>query len=214
MTEEEHSPAEPLENEQQADHSGDDLSPAEGAGAETPNRAGALLRRGLRWAVAFGLVFLLGVMLTWVLRVRPQADQNLALERSLADTRNQMETLQSELEDLRGLEEDNRELRQELKTKDHHLDLLAVLVDVTRSRLALAQDQSAEAAAALEGTDARLESLQRGLEGSDAEAVAGMRDRLNLVLNELETDTFAAQGDLEILTNNLVELERRIFGSG
>lgn len=208
MTEQEHSPDEPEEREQRE-------SPAsEPAAAEEPSRAGALLRRALRWGAAFGVVFLVGVMLTWILRVRPQADRNLTLERRLGETRNEIQSLEGELENLRDLEEENQELRQELQVKDRHLDLLAVLVDVTRARLALAQDQPGEAVVSLEESDARLEALEAGLEGAQAETVSGMRDRLNLVLNEIETDTFAAQRDLEILANNLVELERALFGEG
>ncbi|MDX1600945.1 MAG: hypothetical protein R3191_05475 [Anaerolineales bacterium] len=209
MTEEEHTPAEPLEGEQQEEAAPPDQEPA-----EEPSRAGSFVRRVLRWAVAFGVVFLLGVMVTWIVRVRPQADQILSLERSMGEARSEIQSLEGELEGLRGLEQENEELLQELEVKDQHLDLLVVLVDVTRARLALAQDQPGEAAIALEDTEARLDSLQSGLEGPQADTVEGMQDRLNLVLNEIETDRFAAQRDLEILANNLVELERTLFGEG
>lgn len=207
MSEEEHTPAEPLESEQQ-----EEAAAPEAAASEETSRAGSFARQALRWAAAFGVVFLLGVMLTWIMRVRPQADRILSMERSLGEARNEIQSLQSELEDLRGLEQENQELRQELEVKDQHLDLLVVLVDVTRARLALAQDQPGEATVALEETDARLESLHSGLEGAQRQTVASMQDRLNLVLNEMETNRFAAQRDLEILANNLVELERTLFG--
>lgn len=209
MTDEEHTPAEPLESEQQEEPAAPDQE-----AIEEPSRAGSIVRRTLRWAAAFGVVFLLGVMLTWMVRVRPQADRNLSLERSLGEARNEIQSLEGELENLQGLEQENEELLQELEVKDQHLDLLVVLVDVTRARLALAQDQPGEAAVALEDSEARLESLQSGLEGPQTDTVEGMQDRLNLVLNEIETDRFAAQRDLEILANNLVELERTLFGSG
>jgi hypothetical protein len=89
---------------------------------------------------------------------------------------------------------------------------LNVLVDVTTAQLALAQDDDIAARAALTGTAARLTALESTLDGADAIAVAEMGERLQLVLEEVETDSFAARRDLEILANNLLALERVLFG--
>lgn len=210
MTDEEQTPPEPLDPDTEPTEATTQAQPEE----EGPSRFGGMMRWLLRWAVVVGVVFLLGVMATWIVRVSPQSDTIRSLSRSLDESRNQVNELQQEVETLRGLEDENEQLTQELETKDRHLDLLAVLVDVTRAQLALAEDQPGEASAELEGTDDRLASLESGLEGSEADVVSGMRDRLNLVLNELETDEFAAQRDLEILANNLVDLERTMFGDG
>lgn len=209
MTDEEQTPPEPLDPDTEPTEAATQAQPE-----EEPSRFGGMMRWLLRWAVVVGVVFLLGVMATWIVRVSPQSDTIRSLSRSLDESRNQVNELQQEVEALRGLEDENEQLTQELETKDRHLDLLAVLVDVTRAQLALAEDQPGEASVELDGTDDRLASLERGLEGSEADVVSGMRDRLNLVLNELETDEFAAQRDLEILANNLVDLERTLFGDG
>lgn len=209
MTDEEQTPPEPLDPDTEPTEAATQTQPE-----EEPSRFGGMMRWLLRWAVVVGVVFLLGVMATWIVRVSPQSDTIRSLSRSLDESRNQVDELQREVETLRGLEDENEQLTQELETKDRHLDLLAVLVDVTRAQLALAEDQPGEASVELDGTDDRLASLERGLEGSEADVVSGMRDRLNLVLNELETDEFAAQRDLEILANNLVDLERTLFGDG
>lgn len=176
-----------------------------------PSSAGSFFRRALTWAAGIGVVFLLGVLVVFFLRVRPLSDQIKRLERDLGESQSKVAELQGELERLGPLEEENEELRGELSVKDRHLDLLAVLVDVTRARLALAQDQPESAQSVLQGTGATLRSLQGGLDEDQAESVRAMRDRLGLVLQELETDAFAAERDLEILTNNLVELERAVF---
>ncbi len=209
MSDEEHTPAGPEESPEQ--------EPAPEPQAEQerePSAIGRVLGQILRWGVGIGVVLLLGVMATWIVRVRPQGDRIRSLERSLDETRTEVQALRADLESMQSLEQENEALRADLETKDRHLDLLAVLVDVTRARLELAQDNAGEAQVALERTDDRLASLQEGLEESAAENVSGMRDRLNLVLNELESDTFAAERDLEILSNNLVELERSLFGEG
>jgi len=176
-----------------------------------PSRAGQFARRALRWAAGIGVVFLVGVLVTFFWRVRPQADTIRRLGIDLKETRSQVNQLQSRLDELAPLESENEQLQQELDIKDHHLDLLDVLVDVTRAQLALAQDQPDSAKAALEGTDDSLRSLQDGMEGSQSGMVAGMRERLQLAITELDSDTFAAQRDLEIMANNLVDLEAQVF---
>jgi hypothetical protein len=42
--------------------------------------------------------------------------------------------------------------------------------------------------------------------------VAALQERLALALEELEPDIFAAQRDLEVLANSLLEIERDHFG--
>jgi hypothetical protein len=56
-----------------------------------------------------------------------------------------------------------------------------------------------------------LRQLENRLSGVDADDVQGMRERLALALEEVETDEFAARRDLEILANNLIALEQRLF---
>lgn len=177
-----------------------------------PGRVGRIVRRGLQWITAGGVVFLLGVLIVFFVRVRPQADQIKRLERTLDETRTEVESLQSRIDRLEPLEEEIDQLEDELAVKDHHLDLLAVLVDVTNAQLGLAKGEPATAAGALEMTDRRLRSLQQGLDDPEEQTVQGMRDRLRLVVQEIETDEFAAENDLEILANNLVDLERTLFG--
>jgi hypothetical protein len=90
------------------------------------------------------------------------------------------------------------------------MDLLSVLVDVTTAQLAMAQDDPIAAKAALAGTDERLRTLDEELVGADT--VEGLRNRLALVIEELDDNIFAAQKDLQILSNNLISLERSLFG--
>jgi hypothetical protein len=177
-----------------------------------PGRLGRIARLALRWAAGVGLVFLGGVLVTFFWRVRPQADTIRRLQTDLNETQSQVNKLQARLDELAPLESENEQLQQEMATKDRHLDLLDVLVDVTRAQLALAQDQAGEAKSALGGTDASLQSLHQGLDGRQADIVAGMRERLQLAMTELDGDTFAAQRDLEIMANNLVDLEAEAFG--
>jgi hypothetical protein len=170
------------------------------------------LRRVLLWAVSLIIILAVGVILMWTLRVRPQAAQITEMEAEIISAQDQINTQDIELQNLRPLVDENEQLVNELSLVSAHLNLLAVLVDVTTAQLALAQEDDIAARAALTGTDARLGALESTLEGANAEEVAEMSNRLQLVLEEAESDTFAARRDLEILANNLLALERVLFG--
>lgn len=200
-----------LESEEQVEEATqDEVSPAPEAEREE-SKTGRFFRRSLRWVAGLGFVFALGVLMVFFVRVRPQADQIRSLQRQLDETQQELTAAQARVDELEPLEERNQQLEDQLERSEQHLDLLAVLVDVTNAQLDIAQDQPEAARAALEDTDAKLESLLAGLEGANAETVSGMRNRLELVLEGLEGDIFAAQRDLEIMANNLVELEQRMF---
>ena len=170
------------------------------------------LRRVLLWAVSLIVILAVGVVLIWTLRVRPQVAQITEMEAEIISAQDQINSQEDELEKLRPLVDENEELVEKLLLASAHLDLLTVLVDVTTAQLALAQEDDIAARAALTGTDARLGALESTLEGSNAEKVVEMSNRLQLVLEEVESDTFAARRDLEILANNLLALERVLFG--
>ena len=169
------------------------------------------LRRVLLWAVSLIIILAAGVVLMWTLRVRPQSVQIEEMEAEIISAQDQISSQDKELQNLRPLVEQNEQLSEDLLLASAHLDLLTVLVDVTTAQLALAQEDDIAARAALTGTDARLAALESTLEGANAKEVAEMSSRLQLVFEEVESDTFAARRDLEILANNLLALERVIF---
>lgn len=180
--------------------------------SEETAKSSRTLRKVLLWAVGLVIVFAVGVMLVWTLQVRPQAAQIASQQSEILTAKEQTELLSEEVQGLRPLAEQNTQLREELSSAKAHLDLLNVLVDVTTAQLALAQEDVIAARAALTGTIARVRALESTLEGADADAVSEMSGRLQLVLEELESDSFAARRDLEILANNLLALERVLFG--
>jgi len=165
-------------------------------------------KRRLRWFLFWMLyitgVFALGLVAMWFLRVGP-------LSTELDKTRVEIESLESELEDLRPMQAENEQLSDALETSESHLQLLSVLVNVTSAKLALAQEDMIAAKAALAGTRDSLLELEERLSAEDAETVRGLIDRLELVQGEVDTDEFAASRDLEILANTLLSLEGSLF---
>ncbi len=189
-----------------------EAAPPEVETPREPSRWGRFARRALRWLAVLLAAFSLGLAATWVARVRPQAEHIQALEAEKAALESQVADLEAEVAELQPLRAENADLKEQLRQAETKRTLLSVLVDVTSAQLALAQDDSLAARAALTESDDRLAVLQRDLSGQDAEAVAAMRDRLDLVLRELDEDAFAAQRDLEVLANRLVALKKALFG--
>lgn len=169
------------------------------------------LRRALLWVVSLVVIFAAGVTLTTTLRVQPQAVQLADLQAEIVSAQDQIDQQTAELQNLRPLVDQNEQLIEDLSLANAHLDLLNVLVDVTTAQLALAQEDDIAARAALTGTASQLDALESTLAGANAGEVSEMSGRLQLVVEEVESDTFAARRDLEILANNLLALERVLF---
>lgn len=178
------------------------------ANSEEPRR----LRRFLFWAVGLLVLFALGVVAAWFLQIQPVRERNRTLQSELSEARASVETLTSEVEQLRPLETENEALSEQVQRLESHIFLLDVLVDVSKAQLALAEEDPIAAEDALQGTAARLQALEERLSGENVEAVRGMSERLELAIEAVETDEFAARRDLEVLANNLIALEQRLFG--
>jgi chromosome segregation ATPase len=170
-----------------------------------PSRLGIFLRKSLRWVTGLAVVFVLGIILTWLVRVQPQA-------REMQNLRDRLAVAEERAQELEGADEENEQLHVELDAARLHLNLLSVLVDVSTAQLALANSDPLAAQEALADTDSSLASLEESVAASQVETVQNMRDRLTLVLDELEDDAFAAESDLDVLRNNILALEQSLFG--
>jgi hypothetical protein len=90
---------------------------------------------------------------------------------------------------------------------------LKIQSDVAAAQIALYTEDFVTAKASLAGSDTRLDAIMQKLQGEDRDTVEGMLTRLELVLEELGEDSFAAVRDLEVLSSNLSALERSLFGN-
>ena len=177
-----------------------------------PSRAARFFRRALRWAAGILAVFTMGFLATWYAQVVPKAREISSLQEQQAAAESRIQSLETELETLKTVRQENLQLTEQLDQAQARFELLSILVDVSRSQLGVAQEDPVHALAALDGTAEKLAALEGHLSGSDAEAVQGMAERLQLVVAEVNADIFAAQRDLEILSNTLLEMDRELFG--
>ena len=178
-----------------------------------PSKLRLFLRRLLLWVVAILVIFTLGVGATWLARVIPQQKEIDNLEQEMENLLNAAELSASEIEDLLPLIDENASLQSDLSEAELQVKVLSIQADVASAQLALLAEDFITAKASLAGTDTRLETLISNLESEDRNTVQGMLTRLELVLEELGEDSFAAIRDLEVLSSNLAALERSLFGN-
>ncbi|MEE9508361.1 MAG: hypothetical protein V3V44_03650 [Anaerolineales bacterium] len=178
-----------------------------------PSKLRLFLRRLLPWVVAILVIFTLGVGATWLARVVPQQKEIDNLEQEMENLLNAAELSASEIEDLLPLIDENASLQSDLSEAELQVKVLSIQADVASAQLALLAEDFVTAKASLAGTDTRLEALISNLESEDRNTVQGMLTRLELVLEELGEDSFAAIRDLEVLSSNLAALERSLFGN-
>lgn len=176
-----------------------------------PSKLGQFLKKALRWVAGIGLLFTFGVVLMWIVRVGPLVRELREVRSDLAASNARIDDLEERVSDMDALEASYASLEAEFKDAEIHLSLLEILSDVDAARLALAMDNPAAARTALSETDDRLLMLQKDLEDEYANSVASARFRLQQAISEIDTNVFAAMGDLEILTNDLTNLESEYF---
>lgn len=187
--------------------------PPEEKTAKEPGPLGRFFTRIIRWTAGIGLIFGFGVMLTWFVRVVPLVNESRDMRDELTAANAQIADLEQVVDDLRDLEQINASLQADLSSAELHIVLLNILSDISEARIALALDDPAAAHASLTDTDELMAELQEALEGEDANTVVGLRVRLLQSISEIDTDQFAADGDLEILGNGLLVLEQKVFSN-
>ncbi len=177
-----------------------------------PSKFALFLRKLLLWATGTLTIFTLGIVLMWIVQVRPRTIELRELESQLQSANQEIEKLAGELDILKAVDAENAALEATLDETLMHLNLLSVLVDVSNAQLALNDGNLEMAQAALAETDSKLDLLAIDLDGNRQDTVEAMQERLSLALGEINEDTFAAQSDLEVLRNTLLALERSLFG--
>jgi len=86
-------------------------------------------------------------------------------------------------------------------------------VGTVRAQFVLASGGDAgEAVEALSTADGQLEVLEKALSGTQQESVRALRYRLAMAVEEIESDPFAAQRDLEVLANGLETMAKDLSG--
>lgn len=181
--------------------------------AEKPpvGRFRRFINRAILWLVVLLVVFLLGALAEYQYMYRPAA---LNLDQAKADLVNvqQQATQQADkFSNLNSLESQNKALQDQIKPLQMHIAILSALSNVTRARLALLSQKPADARMALTKTPDTLKTLQTYLSSDQQKVVTDMQARLQLASSELDSNSYAAQSDLDVLATSLITMENTYF---
>lgn len=183
--------------------------------AEKESGFNRFIRRAARTLLVAGVLFAAGMVTSLVAFQRPKVTdlegQVEDLSAQVTDLEGQVETLESEVDSLQPFEEENRVLKVSLAESDLHVRVLSALKDVQAAQLALALGEVDAARLNLSRTEDKLEEMGALLPVDQQGVVEGMVQRLTLVLEGMDGDAFAAQSDLDVLENSLVQLENTLF---
>jgi len=182
------------------------------------NRLRGLFWNVMRWGLGILIVVGVGVLLAIFTLYRPVKDQlsvaNDELRQAnsqIAELNQQITELNRQIDSLKSLEEKNKALETTADLAALHAAILSARTDVSQAQLALAKNETARARVALSKTGDTLDKIENQLPAGQGEVVADMRARLELALDELEENTYAAESDLDVLATSLLELENAIF---
>ena len=169
--------------------------------------------RALRWTTGLLAVFALGLVVTWLVQVQPLRQQVAALEQERASLQASVTDLQAETARLEGVDAENAALKATKAELEQNSALLMAKVGTLQAQFVLASGgDAAEAVEALSSADDQLEILEKALAGKQQESARALRYRLAMAAEEVESDSFAAQRDLEVLANGLETMEQELFG--
>jgi cell division protein FtsB len=193
--------------------SGEGIAGPEAVEEESGFRRG--VRRIFRALAMVVIIFGLGMLFTYFTFLQPRV-QTLNEQIQTLETENQglsgrVEQLQGEVDSLGPLEDENQVLTESLADSQIHVRLLAVLADVRAAQISLSIDDRDLARSQLAGVPDGLEALGSLLPSDRQGELVSMLNRANLAIEEIETDAFAAQSDLEVLANSLIQLENSLF---
>lgn len=175
-------------------------------------------RRLLRWVIYALIFFGLGALTVYYFFLFPAREtvstargEVQAAEQRNQELQQQINQLEQQNQELQALDEQNQTLQEEVNQAELHSALLSAQVDVLKARLALAQEQPAQADVALNNTIGELDRISSLLPENQSSVVEGLKERLQLARDEMNDNAFAAQSDLEVLFAGLVDLENNLF---
>lgn len=174
-------------------------------------RARLIFRRILIWLVVIVLAFAGGFFVDTVLRYQPEKAKVADLTEEITSAQTEITTLEEEIDRLSVFEEHNVSLTEEITDITTHITILSARAAVADATLALEQSRIAEAKLALDKVGSTLETLKTMLNDDQVEVVVNMLQRHQLILIELEDDSFSGQTDLGVLASKLNALENTLF---
>lgn len=184
---------------------------------KTESKPRRFFRLAIRWVAGFLIVFFLGVIVTEFVVYLPHSQQ---LTQQIDQAKNERDqalqnakTLQAQLDSMAPLATQNATIQESYAKSQLHVTILSAEANVNSAQISFLNNKAADARLVLTKTQTTLKTLQAMLPVDQQKVAIDMQSRLTLVLSELDTDKFAAQSDLNVLSTSLLQLENTLFAS-
>jgi hypothetical protein len=171
----------------------------------------SIYRRILRWGLSAVILFGLGALAVALGVVMPMQRSGQSRESALEAANQKISSLEATMESFSSLGSKTKGLETDLDQANRAIAILSARADVATAQLALAKKDPAKARLAVTNTPATFDKLAALLEPNQRQVVTDMKDRLNLALTELDTNSYAAESDLDVLMTALLQLESAIL---
>jgi hypothetical protein len=168
--------------------------------APTQTRGGRFknaIRRFFIWLLVFAFVYLAGVVTIYILEFQPAKDALEQTQLDLDQANQQIADLQLELD--------------QAKVDLSYNAYLQVVVDVYGARLALIDEDTSSAKIFLADAEQNMEVILPDVAAFDQALANSLTQRLNLVVNNVDSDIDRALQDAQILSDDLMKVFDGIY---
>jgi len=180
-------------------------------GTLSEKRPLSIWRRMFRILLVMLIVFGLGALVVIFTLYIPLREQLFSAESRIEELSDQnaseINSAKEEINRLSSFEDKFDETQAELDELLFQNLLLKIRLDLLSAKLALVSEDPQQASQALSETGGRIANLKKLAAVHQQKNVDNLETRLELVLSEIEEETFAAISDLEVMLDILEELE-------
>jgi len=199
------------ENQTPIPESAQDLPPQGKESPKPEKRTLSIWRRMFRFLLVMLIIFGLGalvVIFTLYIPLREQlASAETRIEELSDQSASEINSAKEEIDRLSSIEDKFGDTQAELDELLIQNLILKIRLDLISAKLALVSDEPQQASQALSETGGRITDLKKLAGVQQQKNVENLETRLELVLSEIDEETFAAISDLEVMLDILEELE-------
>jgi len=199
------------ENQTPILESAQDLPPQGKESPKPEKRTLSIWRRMFRFLLVMLIIFGLGALVVIFTLYIPLREQLTSAETRIEELSDQsaseINSAKEEIDRLSSIEDKFGDTQAELDELLIQNLILKIRLDLISAKLALVSDEPQQASQALSETGGRITDLKKLAGVQQQKNVENLETRLELVLSEIDEETFAAISDLEVMLDILEELE-------
>jgi len=199
------------ENQTPIPESAQDLPPQGKESPKPEKRTLSIWRRMFRFLLVMLIIFGLGALVVIFTLYIPLREQLTSAETRIEELSDQsaseINSAKEEIDRLSSIEDKFGDTQAELDELLIQNLILKIRLDLISAKLALVSDEPQQASQALSETGGRITDLKKLAGVQQQKNVENLETRLELVLSEIDEETFAAISDLEVMLDIVEELE-------